>query len=546
MNKIEYYSLSYQGRRESNEDTCLAFKPNDNSLFLAIADGMGGSVGGKIASEIVIDSANKVILERFKDKVEYVELKDILKTIFHVSQKKIAEKIRNDEKLLGMGTTLVCALILDDKFVWGNVGDSRIYLFKNSNLKQISLDHTHLEEYKEKNDVAVSDDILKTYGHYLTRSLDGGKDEADIFPDSEPYEKLEEGNALILCSDGLIINKTSRNEDFLINYLVGTKNLKEAAQNLVSFSYDQGSNDNITVVLAIKGKLKRVKTRIKKYRYPPTFLPKNKTIENLLRTFLYILIPALILSIFFIYTEFFGNRINVGNLGAQEQIEYTFEAKIDSIQTITPNKLKLYLGDPFTDDSTKKSISFSNNKSGLINLTSVEFDSIEVKVPINGFLIGYYDSDEYDQSIKGPYYFFNYNGGDYLLTKENLKFLFSPISNSTEAIAYAELLLRIRGYNESYWSVVWNDNYRIDDLSSDSANQDTKSKTKKIIPFSTVNKSDNIYSVNLITRDNYYKDKFYSRTVVISEKGDLLQPIGEANTLEFENSIESELLLKND
>ncbi len=276
MKKIQTYSLSFTGRRENNQDAELVYKPTKNSMFLAVADGMGGVAGGQVASRLVINNAKRVLDEKFKNPIKPIQLKDILIHIFYSSQKVIKEKIKEKPELNGMGTTLTCVLILDDKFVWGNLGDSRIYYYSNNILKQITRDHTHIQEYSDSVGNDIPENIVAEYGHYLTRSIDGGSDEPDIFPDVIPYEKLNEGDAFLLSCDGLILDKSKQDDEHFTKYLIGTNSLKEAAENLISFAYLNGSTDNISVILAAYGKLKRKRLKLNKYSYPPIENKKNK------------------------------------------------------------------------------------------------------------------------------------------------------------------------------------------------------------------------------------------------------------------------------
>jgi protein phosphatase len=275
MNKLDYYSLSFAGRRKNNQDSCLGLKPSKNSIFLAVADGMGGVAGGEVASKSVIESAQSVLTEKFSNEVWPEDLKDILREIFSASQKDISNKIKEEPELNGMGTTLSCVLILDDKFAWGNMGDSRIYLYSDSELKQLSIDHTHIQEYINKMGPDIPKRLIENHGHFLTRAINGGNLEADIFPESVPYESLKDGEALLLCSDGLILDKSDQTNQNLSDYLIGTKKLKDAAENLVSYAYNEGSDDNISVVLCSNGKLERQRIKLKKYVYPPGEENKN-------------------------------------------------------------------------------------------------------------------------------------------------------------------------------------------------------------------------------------------------------------------------------
>jgi protein phosphatase len=269
MIKSDCYSISFSGRRKNNQDSCIVLKPSDNSIFLGVADGMGGAAGGEVASKLVLDTAERILRKNFAEEVQPEQLKEILGRIFYDSQTDISKKIKDNPDLRGMGTTLTCALILDDKFVWGNIGDSRIYWYSNTEFKQLSIDHTHIQEYIDKYGREISENFIENHGHILTRAINGGDHEPEIFPESEPFESYKTGDAFLLCSDGLILDKSEKINQNFADYLIGTRRLKDAAENLISYAYSEGSDDNITVVLCSLGKLRKQRIKLKKYGYPP-------------------------------------------------------------------------------------------------------------------------------------------------------------------------------------------------------------------------------------------------------------------------------------
>ena len=87
------YGSSIQGRRENNQDSFLIYAPNSQTTFIAVADGIGGNVGGKIASDLVIDTAGKIITESFAAGMDKSKLKAIMTKIYSEAQKTIDAKI---------------------------------------------------------------------------------------------------------------------------------------------------------------------------------------------------------------------------------------------------------------------------------------------------------------------------------------------------------------------------------------------------------------------------------------------------------------------
>ena len=281
MRSFNTFPLSITGRRETNQDSYLVLRPSANTVFLAVADGMGGVAGGQIASNEVIKCCQKVIEEFFLSEVTPLQLKEILIRIYNKAQSVIRELTKENPKLTGMGTTLTTLLIIDDKYVWGNLGDSRIYYYSNLSLNQITMDHTQVQDFLKEHTGEASLDFLKQYSNILTRSIDGSSDEPDIFPDVAPYETLKTGEAFLLCSDGLILDKVQNNSQIFLNYLVNCRNLEETANNLVNKAYDEGSNDNITILLCEIDRLKRGKLKLKNYLHhsSKTNIPNKKKIS---------------------------------------------------------------------------------------------------------------------------------------------------------------------------------------------------------------------------------------------------------------------------
>jgi hypothetical protein len=99
--------------------------------------------------------------------------------------------------------------------------------------------------------------LVEHYGHVVTRSIQGGKDTPDLFPRNEKWSTIAEGEGFLLCSDGLIGDKSVVQQPALDRYFVGTDDLKKAAETMISSALDEGSTDNISVVLATWGEFHR-------------------------------------------------------------------------------------------------------------------------------------------------------------------------------------------------------------------------------------------------------------------------------------------------
>jgi len=245
--------FSEKGKREVNEDSCTAQKIGDETYFLSVADGMGGKKGGEIASKLVISNISKYLEKTFKNDISDDDLKGILAEAFFIAQNAISNFTINNPNLKGMGTTLSLVLIHNKSYVWGNVGDSRIYLIKDTDIKLITEDHTYISDYLKSGRQELPAKILASYSNIVTRIIDGGKDEPDIYPSIKKCNLLEEGSIFLLCSDGLIIDKSIDLSHIFYNIISKNGSLRRISKNLVKWALENGSDDNISVVFGKYG-----------------------------------------------------------------------------------------------------------------------------------------------------------------------------------------------------------------------------------------------------------------------------------------------------
>lgn len=271
MLPISAHGTTFPGRRDVNQDDILHFYPSPDSFFLAVADGMGGVAGGQIASQTVLQTVKSFLREQFTDgEVSPDELKEVLQGAFDEAQSSIREITDQDPSLEGMGTTLTCVLGTDNRFVAGNLGDSRVYYLRDGEVEQITEDHSYLREFeKEAGNENIDPEFVAQYGHIINKTLDGTGDEPDFFPQDRPFYHLNEQEAFLLCSDGLIVDKLQDQKKLFESYMFGTPDLQTAAESLVSLAYYSGSTDNISVVLAEAGTLERKLGRVRTYPFPP-------------------------------------------------------------------------------------------------------------------------------------------------------------------------------------------------------------------------------------------------------------------------------------
>jgi protein phosphatase len=216
-----------------NEDAYGAYP--ELGLWI-VADGMGGHSSGSVASNMAIEQ----VLEQVKNGLP-------LTTAIQNSHKAILTSGKTDPLNEGMGSTIVALKLEEQFYEIATVGDSRAYLFANNTLKQITLDHTLVQDLI--NQGTITDEQAKIHPHrnILTQAL-GSPHHSEVIIDVFEGE-LHSGDQLLLCTDGL----TNRIRDYKIACLLReSESLQEASDNLIKAALTMGGQDNITVTLIQK------------------------------------------------------------------------------------------------------------------------------------------------------------------------------------------------------------------------------------------------------------------------------------------------------
>jgi serine/threonine protein phosphatase PrpC len=258
MNQFKSEVFSEKGLRSHNEDNCVAHRIGRDTFILAVADGMGGKAGGELASRLAISSVIEYLDTEFKDTRKEKNLKVILEKSFLVAQNAIADHNASHPDLRGMGTTLTALLIDHNRYVWGNLGDSRIYMLTEGKLNLITEDHTYLRDFIIKQKKELPQSIINQYKNVVTKIIDGGVDKPDVFPSDKEWNELKQGDLFLLCSDGLIVDKMGDLTRIFKEIIGSNANLKDISKKLVEWALENGSDDNISVVLGLSGHMKKI------------------------------------------------------------------------------------------------------------------------------------------------------------------------------------------------------------------------------------------------------------------------------------------------
>lgn len=222
--------------RVMNQD-CYLIDEKNNAILAVVCDGIGGHQAGDVASRLTCETLKKYFDRNFDGRAEWW-LKNALKRV----NKVVYEKGRSDPAFKGMGTTMVAAIITDDKLYVLNVGDSRAYVLSDGNqLVQISEDHSLVNDLVKKE--GMDPEKAREIGqHVITKAI-------GIWPttDGDLFEVTDSFKSLMLCSDGLHNYVPA----FEIVDVLSNKKLSgyEKCQKLVDSANDAGGFDNTTVVI---------------------------------------------------------------------------------------------------------------------------------------------------------------------------------------------------------------------------------------------------------------------------------------------------------
>ena len=160
------------------------------------------------------------------------------------SRRDAVERGRRDPALRGMGTTLTAARSLGRDLLITHVGDSRAYLLRAGRLHRLTRDHTYAQLLVDTGQLAPADVASSRHRHVLTNALGGSSEDVQVDIDRL---QLEDGDRLLLCSDGL----TDLVDDATItSILLETTGSSDACERLVQRALDSGGRDNVTVIVA--------------------------------------------------------------------------------------------------------------------------------------------------------------------------------------------------------------------------------------------------------------------------------------------------------
>ena len=237
------YFLTDTGKvRDHNEDSVIILQNSNNEYLLAVADGMGGHKAGEVASQMAINHLTKKFNELSSvggksDAVNWIrkEVAEINDSIFDYTSEH--------PESLGMGTTLVIAIFTKDYLLFGNVGDSSGFVFKNEKLYKVTRDHTLVNLLVKTGELTPEEAENHPKKNILMRAL-GANNPAEV----DIFDVDTDVDGIVLCSDGLT---TMLNENQVERVLLTNNTLEEKVIKLIRKCNVRGGTDNISIAVLL-------------------------------------------------------------------------------------------------------------------------------------------------------------------------------------------------------------------------------------------------------------------------------------------------------
>jgi serine/threonine protein phosphatase PrpC len=224
-------------------------RADEVNYVMVVADGMGGHAAGEVASRLAISALVGLALH-IPDWIFWVdaehapEMRRRAREAVQQVGSILIERGNEDSALHGMGSTLTAARSYGRDLLIVHVGDSRAYLCRAGHLERLTRDHTYAQMLVDTGQLSADDVSLSGVRHILINALGGNAEQVEVDVD---LLRLEDGDRLMLCSDGLT---DCVDDDSITAALSGAMPSSELCQRLLQLALDGGGRDNITVIVA--------------------------------------------------------------------------------------------------------------------------------------------------------------------------------------------------------------------------------------------------------------------------------------------------------
>ncbi len=237
--ELEFYALTHSGIQRTNNEDYYAIPKADlpcNDYLFVVADGMGGHKAGEIASEL----ATRKFAEAFYQDNNLSSVRDQMNYALEQANNAVYHKAR--ERFNNMGTTLVACHVENNRAIFLNVGDSRAYIIRNESARQITIDHSVVNDLILKGVITEKEAVNHPQRNVITKAIGIAQTvKADFF-----VENIASGDYIVLCSDGLTNHVDLHDVGILFNSACTAESI---ARSLLDFALIKGGADNITIIV---------------------------------------------------------------------------------------------------------------------------------------------------------------------------------------------------------------------------------------------------------------------------------------------------------
>lgn len=243
---MQFSAMTDVGKcRKINEDNFYV-KADGAFPYAIVADGMGGHKAGEIASMMVVDVIKNHIENTLNEDLDYVEVGEAVRKAFISANSIIYKYAENHYKIMGMGTTATLVMIFKDRLITAHVGDSRAYTITSEEIKQITKDHSYVQELVSMGKITKDEAKHHPKKNFITRAM-GAEETVKVDVGIRHYEN----ETVLLCSDGLV---NLVDDDEIKDIVLKDTDLNDKTEQLIETANSRGGKDNITVIILKKEK----------------------------------------------------------------------------------------------------------------------------------------------------------------------------------------------------------------------------------------------------------------------------------------------------
>ncbi len=224
--------------RQVNQDYGMIAQLDNETTLVIVADGMGGHKAGEVASKMAAEIIHSTILEYWQQK----NWDDLLLFAIEKANATIITQGNSQSEYEGMGTTIEVGLLSENRGLIAHVGDSRVYLLLDSNLQQLTEDHSLVYALYKSGQITIDEVSIHPQKNMILRAV--GTDE-ELEVDLIPFT-WSSGDRILFCSDGLFKHMDNQ---LIATYMQMPDSVSDISEKLINTALEIGGDDNITLIL---------------------------------------------------------------------------------------------------------------------------------------------------------------------------------------------------------------------------------------------------------------------------------------------------------